>query len=215
MGIFEKFKVNTATDRLLEEQWYEAVVKELENGVKKGGIWAKALERSKGDETKAKAFYITYRIQSMKDAVVVNMELEEESKRITAKAKIEKEVAEAKRGEKRKIEKNISSAVKAKKCIKIIRSKGYIIHYLGNLEYVDSPTLDTSFWRFDIYKNPEEGFFKVCVKKNLDLKELCEFSDTAQKVVNKKQSLDFSSYMPFIIGGVIGFIVVFLIIKLL
>ena len=215
MGLFEKFKVNTATDRLLEEQWYEAVVKELENGVKKGGIWAKALERSKGDETKAKAFYITYRIQSMKDAVVVNMGLEEESKRITAKAKIEKEVAEAKRGEKRKIEKNISSAVKAKKCIKIIRSKGYIIHHLGNLEYVDSPTLDISFWRFDIYKNPEEGFFKVCVKKNLDLKELCEFSDMAQKVVNKKQSLDFSSYMPFIIGGVVGFIVVFLIIKLL
>ena len=66
MGIFDK--LNTSADSQVEESWYEEVaIEELEDVVKKGEIWAKALERSKGDEAKARELYIAYRIQSMKD----------------------------------------------------------------------------------------------------------------------------------------------------
>lgn len=67
MSLFDKFKIQNAAARLIEEQMYEFVVEELQNGIRRNGLWAKALANSQGDESKAKALYISYRVQSLKD----------------------------------------------------------------------------------------------------------------------------------------------------
>ena len=69
--MFEKFKLNSAANRLIDEKVYEQVVNELSQGVKKSGLWAKALANSEGVEEKAKALYIKYRVQAIKDEVKV------------------------------------------------------------------------------------------------------------------------------------------------
>ncbi len=70
--MFEKYKLNSAASRLIDEQFYEQVVNELAQGVKKNGLWAKALANSDGAEEKATALYIKYRVQSIKDEVTVS-----------------------------------------------------------------------------------------------------------------------------------------------
>lgn len=67
MNIFNRFKKKNAAQRLLEERLYEIVLEELQKGVRRAGLWAKALAKSEGDESKAKALYISFRAQSLKD----------------------------------------------------------------------------------------------------------------------------------------------------
>ena len=76
--MFDKYRRNSAAARLLEEQLYEQVVNELSNGQKRNGLWAKALANSDGAEEKAKALYIKYRVQSIKDEIEVSEALNEE-----------------------------------------------------------------------------------------------------------------------------------------
>ena len=45
---------HTAIDRKLEEALYEFVVAEIESGVRRPGLWGKALANAQGDEAKAK-----------------------------------------------------------------------------------------------------------------------------------------------------------------
>jgi hypothetical protein len=53
--------------RRFEEQVYEAVLREIEAGSKRPGLWAKALSQAGGDEAKAKALYLRFRAQSLLD----------------------------------------------------------------------------------------------------------------------------------------------------
>jgi hypothetical protein len=64
---------------LLEEQLYEQVVHELGNGQRRDGLWAKALANSDGLEEKAKALYIRYRVQSIKDEIEIHEGVKEEA----------------------------------------------------------------------------------------------------------------------------------------
>jgi hypothetical protein len=77
MGLFNNTKNSTAADRLFEDEWYKAVVHELESGMRNDAAWARAIEKSKGDETPAKGIYITFRIQQMKDELELTTNLEE------------------------------------------------------------------------------------------------------------------------------------------
>jgi len=72
--LFEKIKRNSAATRLLEEQLYEQVVCELMRGQRRNGLWAKSLANSDGQEEKAKALYIQYRVQSLKDEAELSRE---------------------------------------------------------------------------------------------------------------------------------------------
>lgn len=65
--MFEKLKRNAAVDRRAEEVLYETVLKELQQGHIREGLWAKALANSDGSDDKAKSLYIGYRVQSIKD----------------------------------------------------------------------------------------------------------------------------------------------------
>jgi hypothetical protein len=88
--LFDKFRRNSAAARLLEEQLYEQVVNELSNGQRRNGLWAKALANSDGAEEKAKALYIKYRVQSIKDEFEVTEAIKEQDE-ILNKQKTEEE----------------------------------------------------------------------------------------------------------------------------
>ena len=45
------------------------VSNEISNGIRRDGLWAKAITNSNGSEEKAKSLYIKYRIQSIKDEI--------------------------------------------------------------------------------------------------------------------------------------------------
>jgi hypothetical protein len=65
--LFKRFKRSAAVRRLLEEKLYEKVVLELSQGVRREGLWAKAIANCNGQDEKAKALYIQYRVQSIRD----------------------------------------------------------------------------------------------------------------------------------------------------
>ncbi|MBW6512875.1 MAG: DUF4339 domain-containing protein [Desulfuromonadaceae bacterium] len=76
--MFKKIRRHSAITRLLEEQLYEQVAIELRNGHRRDGLWTKALSNSSGIEEKAKALYIEYRVQSLKDEIELTTAIEEE-----------------------------------------------------------------------------------------------------------------------------------------
>ena len=66
-GRLFKFKTQLAVaNDAADEAIYEAAMKELDGGERRSGVWAKALAESDGDEAKAKARYIQYRVQQIK-----------------------------------------------------------------------------------------------------------------------------------------------------
>lgn len=67
MNIFKDISTKSAAYRIYEEELYSAALKELEQGYRRDGLWAKALEKSDFNTDKAKAIYIGLRVQSMKD----------------------------------------------------------------------------------------------------------------------------------------------------
>jgi len=67
MKFFDRIKASTAVSRLLEEKMYKTVLDELSDGIRRDGLWAKALAKSNGNDGKAKSLYIEYRVQSIKD----------------------------------------------------------------------------------------------------------------------------------------------------
>ena len=71
MGLLDKFKRKVETtlseSRQDEELIYKDILKEMDSGVIREGLYAKALANSKGDETQANALYMKYRLRSIKD----------------------------------------------------------------------------------------------------------------------------------------------------
>lgn len=74
-----------AATRIIEEALYEQVAKEISQGIRREGLWAKAIADSAGSAELARAAYIRLRVQSLVDEA----ELE-----LAAKHKKEKQTAE-------------------------------------------------------------------------------------------------------------------------
>ncbi len=72
MSIFEKFKTNQAISRLTEEKIYAQVAEEIQTGILRNGLWAKAIAEAELNEEKAKAIYIKLRVQSIIDEANIN-----------------------------------------------------------------------------------------------------------------------------------------------
>lgn len=77
-------------ERALEERLYADALKEIEQGVRRDGLWAKALAKSNGNEDAAKGAYIEYRVQSLKDEIILESQ-ETELKQKQAKESSDKE----------------------------------------------------------------------------------------------------------------------------
>ncbi|WP_200382849.1 hypothetical protein [Thiococcus pfennigii] len=63
-----------AAYRLVEEELYALALKEVEDGMRRDGLWAKALTDAQFDERQAKVLYMRYRVQSLKDEFVLRAE---------------------------------------------------------------------------------------------------------------------------------------------
>jgi hypothetical protein len=67
-----KLKIPTAEEiesRRFEEYIFELVANEMQSGIRKSGLWVKAISEAGGDEMRAKILYIRFRAQSMIDEV--------------------------------------------------------------------------------------------------------------------------------------------------
>ena len=71
MSIFDDIIGKDADDRLAEEMLYAEAMREIESGIRRDGLWGKAIAESDGDEKKAKAFYLKLRVQALKDELKV------------------------------------------------------------------------------------------------------------------------------------------------
>ena len=65
--LLEKFK--NADDRQREELVYKEILIEIQEGIRRDGLWAKALVDAEGDKDKVEALYIKYRAQSLFDEI--------------------------------------------------------------------------------------------------------------------------------------------------
>ena len=88
--LFDKLKLTGALERLEDQQFYELVASELARGERSDGLWLKALSASNGDDHKAKAKYIKFRVQSLKDEIELSAfqkQQKEEQERARQQAK--------------------------------------------------------------------------------------------------------------------------------
>lgn len=75
---YKSISTTNASDRINEEEVYKQALEEIEQKTIRSGIWAKALAKSEGEESKAKALYISYRVQSIKDELEISHLLKKE-----------------------------------------------------------------------------------------------------------------------------------------
>ena len=99
MGLLDKLKrkvENTLADSRLEEELiYKHILEEMDSGVIRDGLYAKAMANSNGDEAQAKSLYMKYRLQSVKDAMggksyleyVEKLKLEEKKNKVKKSTK--------------------------------------------------------------------------------------------------------------------------------
>ena len=73
MGLLDKLKRKIETtlseSRLAEELLYKHVLEEMDAGIIRDGLFAKALANSSGDEDKARSLYMKYRVRSVQDSL--------------------------------------------------------------------------------------------------------------------------------------------------
>ena len=75
--MFFKSNFEKAKERKADEYYFNIVGQELKNNIRHDATWAKAISKSFGNTKKAESYYIKYRIDSIKDKIILN----EESKR--------------------------------------------------------------------------------------------------------------------------------------
>jgi len=68
-----------------EEVIYNEVAEELSNGIRKEGLWLKAIQNTDGDEAKALSLYIKYRSESLK---AEKLKVMDENRKLRAQKKI-------------------------------------------------------------------------------------------------------------------------------
>ena len=84
MSISDLYKKSRISSRLVEEELYAEALRELEQGIRRDGLWAKAFAKSEGNEEKAKALYIELRVQAYRDELALyEMQLEEKKREHT------------------------------------------------------------------------------------------------------------------------------------
>ncbi len=78
MSFAEKTKRTVAVEQLIERNTSEKLLEEIELCARRKKIWARAIQKSRGNEKKATTLYLEYRIQAIKDEVEIAKALLEE-----------------------------------------------------------------------------------------------------------------------------------------
>ena len=134
--MFDKFRLNSAKARLLEEKVYEQVVQELAQGFRRDGLWAKAMAEGNGSEERAKSIYIKLRVQSIKDEMEVNVDI--------IKTEAERSDYEEQERQRKKLS----------EFNEILRKKGYKLNIRNNKFFIDEPLGGRQF--IDTWQELEE-----------------------------------------------------------
>ena len=71
MGLLEDLKAQGASSRITEEALYAEALREIEQGIRRDGLWAKALSQAKMQEDEARARYIELRVQALRDEIAL------------------------------------------------------------------------------------------------------------------------------------------------
>jgi len=134
--MFDDLTKNGANQRMIEEALYEQVAKEIENGIKRSGLWAKAIATSEGNESKAKALYIGYRVQSLIDEALLEQEAKKEYEAEVEAEKDErnKKIREAEEKCKQQKTKQYTARESAEivvECQEVLMNKGYQVKTKG------------------------------------------------------------------------------------
>lgn len=95
-------QLDEAMTRELEEELYAQVLREIERGERRDGLWAKALVAANGDESVAKAQYIKLRVQALFDDGLIGAYKSAEL--AVAKERFEKEEARSRKSAELKAE---------------------------------------------------------------------------------------------------------------
>lgn len=86
MSISDLYRKSRISSRLLEEELYAETLRELEQGIRRDGLWAKAFVKSGANEEKAKALYIEFRVQALRDKLALyKIQLQEEQEKANPK----------------------------------------------------------------------------------------------------------------------------------
>ncbi|HHZ94359.1 MAG TPA: hypothetical protein EYN67_02110 [Flavobacteriales bacterium] len=125
MSFFKRIKRVSAVQRLAEEQLYEQALAELESGVRRDGLWAKALANSSGDEAKIKGLYLKFRVQSMMDEPdIVGAAQELKAKALADRKKIHTHQDQ--------MHQKYEDSLKAQNAINMLNEKGYKVVSRGS-----------------------------------------------------------------------------------
>ena len=65
--MFGRNRKSNLAARIVDERLHDTIAAEINGGVKKEGLWLKALANSRGNEERAFGVYIKLRLQSLKD----------------------------------------------------------------------------------------------------------------------------------------------------
>lgn len=86
MSLLDTVKRRLQVDSTDDEVYYLKVVKELESGYKREGLWAKALAETDGDSDAAHAKYIRLRVLSLKSEPLKSKEVVSPSQNSNARS---------------------------------------------------------------------------------------------------------------------------------
>ena len=78
MNLFTFLRDTFVAKRIDDQSIYADALREIESGIRRDGLWAKALAASNGDERKAKASYIEFVVAAMHDETYISRRLAEE-----------------------------------------------------------------------------------------------------------------------------------------
>ena len=93
-----KSDAEKAHERKIEEQLYNQVAQELQQGKKHDATWAKALATGKGDNEAKQGLYIKYRVQSLMDDLIIEQEnLDIQNKESINKQRIQQRIQQRKK----------------------------------------------------------------------------------------------------------------------
>lgn len=67
MGVWKSIKDKAVLDCLIDEELYAQAVREIHEGRRREGLWAKAIVQSGPDEAQAKVAYVRLLVQRLKD----------------------------------------------------------------------------------------------------------------------------------------------------
>jgi len=71
MSILDDMRMNRATARITDEAIHAEVLREIEAGIRRDGLWVKAIAESDGTEHNVKGRYIKLRVQAFKDELTL------------------------------------------------------------------------------------------------------------------------------------------------